>query len=165
MEPDRAAGRHAWLTATRCSACTRQTPETTRRNEAVTYAEWQAGRSALAAQRRAACVRRATASITASFALAGCRRALLFDLTLGARGDRRCAQGCRSAAVHRSSTHEADGPMLALCPRADEGWPGTSRTQAFRPAASSRLADAADDQTTIAARRAVPAVAKNAMGV
>ena len=141
------------------TACT---PEPVRRHEAVTFAEWQAGMERRWLRNSVHLVSERNGAIEAQVRASRLAQGVLFDLMLcpNTAAD---ASGMMAAAL-RSLDGGTQGPMLALVPATSEGLARRLEDAGFRVvgAYTSLVHRTA---RPFALPKAVPAVAKNAIGV
>jgi hypothetical protein len=141
------------------TACT---PEPVRRHEAVTYAEWQSGMERRWMRGGIEVVREREGRLQAHARASRLAQGVLFDLTLTADAVPD-ALGMMAAAM-QAIDGDTSGPLLALVPSQDEGVARRLEDAGFLAA---REFVSLVHRTTrpLTLPKAVPAVAKNAVGV
>ncbi len=142
------------------TACT---PEAIRRNEAVTYSEWQAGMERRWLRNGTQLVTEDDGKLTAAIRAARLSQGALFDLTLSAEAIAD-ATGLLAAAYRAIDGTYADGPMLALTSSSDEGLARQLEDAGFR-VVGEFISLMHRTTRPLSLPKAVTAVAKNAMGV
>jgi hypothetical protein len=142
---------------------TASTPEPTRRHEAVTYSEWQAAMERRWMRNGVHLVVEQDGQLKGAVRASRLAQGVLFDLTL--RSDAlSCATGLLAAANRTIDGAYAGGPMLALTPSTDEGLARRLEDAGFQ-VAGEFVSLVHRTTRPLSLPRAVPAVAKNAVGV
>jgi hypothetical protein len=142
---------------------TASTPEPVRRHEAVTYAEWQAGMERRWVRGGVEMVLEHDGALVALVRASRLAQGVLFDLTLS--GDQAAAAtGLMAAAMQPLHAGAANGPLLALVPSYGEGVARRLEDAGFQ-VAGEYVSLVHRTTRPLLLPRAVPAVAKNAVGV
>ena len=142
---------------------TASTPESVRRHEAVTYAEWQAGMEKRWLRNGVQMVQEQEGRLTGLVRASRLAQGVLCDLTLSpdAVPD---AVGLMAAASRAIDGGGDAGPLLALVPSQDEGVARRLEDAGFH-VAGEFISLVHRTTRPLSLPRAVPAVAKNAVGV
>jgi hypothetical protein len=142
---------------------TASTPEPVRRHEAATYAEWQAGMERRWLRGGVEVVMEGNGAIVALARASRLAQGILIDLTLGnEQADH--ATGLAAAAIQSVEGDAANGPILALVPSYGEGVSRRLEDAGFQ-VAGEYVSLVHRTTRPLSLPRAVPAVAKNAVGV
>jgi len=142
------------------TACT---PEPVRRHEAVTYSEWQAAMERRWLRNGVQIVIERDGALKALARASRLAQGILFDLTMGAEAAPD-AMGLMAAAMQSLDGGAASGPMLALVPAFDEGLARRLEDAGFE-VAGEFVSLVRRTTRPLSLPKAVPAVAKNAVGV